>query len=81
MNMVDHDIKFEIVGDNAPVVHLSLTHKKGDVYNVFQEESDTNLGDFDKSRLLGSFTEEQLAIVRKRGTTNFVREKKYFKRG
>ena len=67
------------------IVHLSeninpefsLTHVKGDVYNVFGEEKDYDFGNFHKSRLLTSgWTQAQLNYVKKHGTTNFVRSKK-----
>lgn len=52
---------------------LSLTYRGNDSYNVFNERTDNDIGSQHKSRLIPSFSEEQLAYVRIHGTTNFVR--------
>lgn len=51
----------------------SLTYKKKDVFNVFNEKTDTDLGNFHKSRLKDNLglSDAQLDYVKKHGTTNF----------
>ena len=55
----------------SPDWSLTPTKKK-DVFNVFQESTDKDFGDFHKSRLLtNGWSKEQLEYVKKNGTTNF----------
>ena len=54
--------------------NYSFTYVKKDVFNVFNELDGVDLGDHHVSRIQGNFklSDNQLAYIKKHGTTNFI---------
>ena len=74
IKMKKGNLKYRRVGINEnKIIHLSLTPNKSGTYNVFNEVSGREIGEFSESRLKSSFTDEQLRYVKKHGTTNFTK--------
>lgn len=51
----------------------SITYVKKDIFNVFNEKDDIDLGNHHVSRLKDNLglSDEQLSFIKKNGTTNF----------
>ena len=61
------------INPDISVTSLKKDSKRGNMYNVFREDIDVDMGAYSEPVMIShGFTKEQLRKVRKSGTTNFV---------